>query len=464
MPAETKTKDRLRRLPPVTRVIEILEAGHAGMKRDILAVAAKTAIHEARDLLRKDRLRDAPSPADLARDAWSYISRWSGNSYKRVVNATGVVLHTNLGRAILAQEAIEQVSSIGSAYSNLEYDLDKGNRGKRSLAVEERLCRLTGAESALVVNNNAAAVYLVLRCLARGRRVIVSRGELVEIGGSFRIPDVLSASGAELVEVGTTNRTRLMDYEKAVTQETALFLKVHRSNFALLGFTEETGIGELSRLADNRGLPLVYDMGSAALLKTGIDSIDGAHDPGQALSLGADVVCFSGDKLLGGPQAGIILGRFDLIDPMRRDPMLRVLRLDKLSLSALDATLRLTEFDHQALPVMNMLKKTGGELEKTAGLLAEKIKAVCGEMLEVGVVKVKSRVGGGTSPLVEIESRAVKLKHSKISCRNLSSELRANDTPIVSLLRDDSVLLDVRTLLKGDGRVIVDALQKITRG
>jgi L-seryl-tRNA(Ser) seleniumtransferase len=346
------------------------------------------------------------------------------------LNATGVIVHTNLGRAPLPHAAVERVRVTAAGYSNLEYDLDAGARGSRQNHVATILRRLTGAEGALVVNNNAAAVLLALAALAEGREVIVSRGELLEIGDGFRIPDVLARSGARLVEIGTTNRTRAADYERAIGPETAVLLRVHQSNFRMVGFTEQAGTAELAQIAKRAALPLVDDLGSGALLPL--------HDEPQArdaLAAGADLVCFSGDKLLGGPQAGIVVGRAELVDRLRRHPLQRALRADKLTLAALEGTLALYLDPERALrevPVLRMLAEPPEAIRARADRLAG--------LTDGTVEETVARVGGGALPLAELPSFACAVDEG------LAAPLRQGEPPVVGVVRDGKLLLDCRTL------------------
>jgi L-seryl-tRNA(Ser) seleniumtransferase len=344
-----------------------------------------------------------------------------------VINATGVIAHTNLGRAPLAEAALARVQEVARGYSNLEYDLAAGRRGSRQDHVAQLLRRLTGAEGALVVNNNAAAVMLALAALAEGREVIVSRGELIEIGEGFRIPDVLARSGARLVEIGTTNRTRAADYEAAIGPETAVLLRVHQSNFRLVGFTEQPNLHELAQVAQSYKLPLVDDLGSGALVDVGDEPTARA-----SLAAGAELVCFSGDKLLGGPQAGIVVGRADLVERLRRHPLQRALRADKLTLAALEGTLTLALDTPGEIPVLRMLR----EPAKTVRARAERLAALVGGEVEETV----ARAGGGALPLAELPSYACAVEEG------LAAPLRLGDPPIVGIVRDGRLLLDCRTL------------------
>jgi L-seryl-tRNA(Ser) seleniumtransferase len=346
---------------------------------------------------------------------------------RRVLNATGVIVHTNLGRAPLAAAALERVGEVGGAYSNLEYSLTEGARGSRQLHLARALRELTGGEAAVVVNNNAGAVLLALAAVADGREVIVSRGELVEIGDGFRIPDVLARSGARLVEVGTTNRTRLGDYEAAVTDDTAAILRVHQSNFRIVGFAERVPVRELARLAARRRLVLVDDLGSGAL-----DPVGDEPTARGSIEAGADLVTFSGDKLLGGPQAGIVVGRGDLVERLRRHPLQRALRIDKLSLAALEGTLAAYRSDRAAIPVVRMLE----EPMEAVRARADRLASLTGGDVE----PTAARVGGGALPLAELPSFACALPEE------LEASLRTGDPAVVGIVRDGRLLLDCRTL------------------
>jgi L-seryl-tRNA(Ser) seleniumtransferase len=393
---------------------------------DPLAVGAARAVIDGA----RAEIRAGLEPGDLAARLREKLAATRRPVLRRVLNATGVIVHTNLGRAPLPARALERVVEVGRSYSNLEYDLDAGSRGSRQDHVASLLCRLTGAESAIVVNNNAGAMLLALAALAEGREVIVSRGELIEIGDGFRIPDVLVRSGARLVEVGTTNRTRAVDYERAVSEHTALLLRVHQSNFRVVGFTERAGLQELANVARQRSVPLLDDLGSGALVEL--------HDEPTArdsLAAGADLVCFSGDKLLGGPQAGIVAGRADLVEQLCRHPLHRALRIDKLGLAALEGTLLLYLEPEQALaevPVLRMLRAEPSSIRARAERLAS---AVGGDVEET-----VGRVGGGALPLAELPSFACAIQEELVGA------LRAHEPPVVGIVRDGRLLLDCLTL------------------
>jgi len=414
---------RLRDLPSVDRLLA--EEPLASAPRALATAAARTALEHARTAIRA-----GAEPGDVVESARGELGRLRTPSLKRVLNATGVIVHTNLGRAPLASAALAHVVEVAGGYSNLELDLTAGTRGSRQDHVADALRRLTGAEAALVVNNNAAAVLLALAALAEGREVIVSRGELVEIGDGFRIPDVLARSGARMVEVGTTNRTRADDYERAIGPETAAILRVHQSNYRIVGFTAAVPTRELAQLAKRAGLPLVDDLGSGALHELGDEPTAAA-----SLAAGADLVCFSGDKLLGGPQAGIVVGRAELVERLRRHPLQRALRADKLTLAALEGTLALLADPDRAraeIPVVRMLDEPLQEVRARA----ERLAALVGGEVEETV----ARVGGGALPLAELPSAACAVEEA------LATPLRLGDPPVVGIVRDGRLLLDARTL------------------
>jgi L-seryl-tRNA(Ser) seleniumtransferase len=390
---------------------------------DPLAVeAARKVVARARE-----RIQRGDDPGDLGAQLQAELDSVRTPRLRRVINATGVIVHTNLGRAPLAEAALDRVREIALGYSNLEYDLAAGGRGSRQEHVADSLRRLTGAEAALVVNNNAAAVLLALAALAEGREVLVSRGELIEIGDGFRIPDVLERSGARLREVGTTNRTRASDYEAAIGPETAVLLRVHQSNFRVVGFTAQPSLRELGEVARRHDLPLVDDLGSGALIDIGDEPTARA-----SLAAGADLVCFSGDKLLGGPQAGIVVGRAELVEKLRRHPLQRALRADKLTLAALEGTLTLAVDAPDEIPVLRMLREPVEAVRARAARLAER---VGGEVEET-----VARAGGGSLPLTELPSFACAVEEE------LAVKLRASDPPVIAVVRDGRTLLDCRTL------------------
>ena len=424
----------LRDLPSVDELLR--DPRLAGAPHGLAVTAARSALERARE-----EIRAGQEPGDVAERTLDELASDRGFRLRRVLNATGVIVHTNLGRAPLAEAALERVAEIGQGYSNLEYSLAEGVRGSRQDHVAAILRRLTGAEAALVVNNNAAAVLLALAALAEGREVIVSRGELIEIGDGFRIPDVLARSGARLVEVGTTNRTRVSDYARAIGPETALLLRVHQSNFRVVGFAEQPPLEELVRVAERQGLPLVDDLGSGVLTFESSNSLLLSQEPSARASLGAGaaLVCFSGDKLLGGPQAGIVAGRADLVERLRRHPLQRALRADKLTLAALEGTLSLYLDPARAareLPVLRMLDDSAEAVRERAERLAA--------LVEGAVEETVARVGGGALPLAELASFACAVEEE------LAAPLREGEPPVVGVVRDGRLLLDCRTLRDED--------------
>jgi L-seryl-tRNA(Ser) seleniumtransferase len=386
-----------------------------------------------------------------------------GRAHPRpVVNATGVVLHTNLGRSPLSEGAAEAVHRVAAAYSNLELDLETGRRGSRLGALEVKLCELSGAEGAYACNNNAAAVLLGLDTLARGREVIVSRGELVEIGGSFRIPDIMERSGARLVEVGTTNRTHARDYERAIGANTALLLKVHRSNFSQSGFVAEVELSELVAIGHRHDVPVMEDLGSGTLLDLSDRGFPPEAFAPSRVATGADLVCFSGDKLLGGPQAGILLGSRAAIDAVRENPLARALRLDKMSLAALDWTLSAYLEGRAAseIPVVRQLLEPVGEIEVRARALADRVAELVKDSVEVGVEPDRAPVGGGSLPGFELDTWVVTLRTPR-GASGVAAALRAASTPVLTRVRDDAVIFDLRTAGDGDVSLIETAIAEM---
>jgi L-seryl-tRNA(Ser) seleniumtransferase len=427
----------------------------------------RTVLEENRQAILKRT--DDPEAAfpTLAQDRWisaieAAITSAAKFSLRPVINATGVVLHTNLGRAPLSAEAIGHLVEIASGYSNLELDLGTGERGSRHEHVEQILCRISGAESALVVNNNAGAVLLALNTLADGKEVIVSRSQLVEIGGSFRIPDVMKKSGARLVEVGTTNRTHLQDYAQAVGEETALLLKVHTSNFRILGFTAEVSLKDLLALGRRKGVPVMEDLGSGAFVDFSEVGMEREPTVQEAVQAGVDLLAFSGDKLLGGPQGGILLGKKILLDRIRKNPLHRALRIDKLTLAALESTLRSYldgEKAWQTLPVLRMLSCSVQEIQGRAKRLQRRLARAVAGHCEVNLKNENSQVGGGAFPLQPLPTRVLALRPLRISAARLEENLRSGDPPIISRVKEEEVLLDLRTVARQEEKNLVRGIQ-----
>ena len=460
-PRPSVNPDPRRALPSVDRLSREASKREPELPAWAITEAARRTLIAARDQLNTREASGDPETPPGALKTWVQAVLEGAKSLcvtnpRRVINATGIVLHTNLGRAPLAPGAARAAAEAAVGYSNLELDLDTGQRGDRLAAVVEKLCLLSGAEAAYACNNNAAALLLALDTLARGREVVVSRGELVEIGGSFRIPDIMERAGVTLVEVGTTNRTHLSDYEQAIGPNTALLLKVHRSNFEQTGFVAEVELGPMSELARSRGLPLLEDLGSGTLVDlTGEGLPQETFVPGR-LRRGADLVCFSGDKLLGGPQAGILLGGAAAIEKARRNPLARALRLDKMSLAALDWTLAalLDGRAHKDLPALRQLLEAPDQLEGRARRLAQRLKTQLDDSVLITVEKDRNQVGGGSLPAYFLETWVVSLS-GETGAHNRIASLRRGTLPVIARVRDDTVLLDLRTLEENE----MDALE-----
>ena len=450
----TSRRELLREIPAVGRLLDD-PRGRELIGRFPRAQVAR-AIAAAAEGLRR-RVQQVPDE-ELAsleigsrvvlEEAAARLSELERAHLTRVLNATGVVVHTNLGRSVLAEEAVEALAEAARGYSNLEFDLEAGRRGSRHSHLEEVLCRITGAEAAMAVNNNAAAVFLVLHTLAHGRQVPISRGQLVEIGGSFRIPEVMLASGAILVEVGTTNKTHLADYEAAIREETAFLLKVHQSNYRIVGFTQDVPLPELVQLAHSRGLPVVEDLGSGVLVELGSRQVAPEPTVQSSIRDGADLVTFSGDKLLGGPQAGIIVGRRELVERLKRDHLARALRVDKLTIAALEATLRLYLRGEawERIPTLRMLGTPPELLRRRASRLARALGRALGEAAQVRVLPGASRPGGGSLPAVELPTSLVEVTPRRITAAQLAERLRHGAPPLVGRVQHDGLLLDLRTI------------------
>jgi L-seryl-tRNA(Ser) seleniumtransferase len=453
---DPRKRAQLRALPSIDELLHrpSLATVLAQYPRSRSVAALRRAVNDARRRV----LRGEDRPFEDA-DVAAALEDLSRPNLRRVLNATGVVLHTNLGRAPLAPAAAERVREIAAHYSNLEYDLDEGERGSRYAPVIDHLTALTGAEGAVVVNNNAAAVLLVLAALCQGREAIVSRGELIEIGGGFRIPEVMRQSGAILVEVGTTNRTRLSDYEQAIRAETGLLLKVHKSNFAQVGFTEEVTTGELAELGRRKGKPVCEDLGSGSLIALEGEGLSAEPTARSAISAGADVVTFSGDKLLGGPQAGIIVGRAELMDRVRRHPLNRAVRVDKMTVAALEATLELYRDErYEEIPALRMLRQGPSELRVRAETLRDLLNA---RGVAAEVVETRGQVGGGAMPLAEPTSFACALRRGDPA--EVQEKLRDADPPVIARISDGRLLLDVRCLADDELDLVAVALATIGR-
>lgn len=451
-----------RDLPKVDDVLR-----DAGL-RDALAthghVLVRDAVRRALDDARRQLLEhdDAPlEDASIYQAVLDRLEQWQRQGIRPVINATGAILHTNLGRAPLADHAIDAVVTVACGYSTLEFDLEERRRGFRTTAVESLLVRLLDVEAALVVNNNAAAVMLALSALGRGREVIVSRGELVEIGGAFRIPEIMEESQAVLHEVGTTNKTRLRDYERAIGEDTAALLKVHQSNFKIEGFTEDVSAGDLADLAHAHDLPLLYDLGSGLLSSALAEKIPTEPTVRQAVDSGADIICFSGDKLLGGPQAGIIIGRRDCIDIMRSHPLLRAFRCDKMTIAALEATLRLymdPDRSIQRIPLLAMALTDLDDLYQRTEAIAE---TLASNGVPVTAEPSKMILGGGSAPEQTLPSWALVIRSDTLSPNDAADRLARHDPPIVGRTASDALWLDLRTVSTEDEADLIAALIEV---
>lgn len=448
----------LRNIPSVDRILK---------NEKIKALITEYSYSQVRESVRKvlDRLR-----LKLLNEKFSVIDEESiveeikrqlskRYSLKPVINATGVVIHTNLGRAILPEEAIRHMVEIAQSYSNLEYDLEKGKRGKRYTHIVEAVKRIVNVESAIVVNNNAAAVFLTLNTLAHGKEVIVSRGELVEIGGSFRIPDVMAQSGAILKEVGTTNKTRLSDYENAITENTALLMKVHRSNFKIIGFTEEVSIRRLCELGKNKGIPVMVDLGSGCFIDLKKYGFYEEPSVQEVINEGPDIVTFSGDKLLGGTQAGFIIGKSMFVERISKNPLMRALRVDKLTLSALEATLMLYLDEKEAIekiPTLRMILEPPEKIRKRAVRIMKMLK---NKGIEANLKEDLSMPGGGSLPEAGVKTYVVAIK--TVQPEELAKRLRYTQPPVIGRIKDDSFVLDARTIQEREIPLLGKALEQV---
>ncbi len=460
--SDTATQGLLRRLPKIDFLMAHLPPE---LPRSVALLAARETVE---DLRRRILAGDLSDPSALELEQAVYLAKEAAHrllqpSLRPLVNATGVVIHTNLGRSPLPPSVIRHMEAVAAGYSNLEYDLAKGERGSRYSHVEAILCELTGAEAALVVNNNAGAVLITLASLAKGREVVVSRGELVEIGGSFRIPDVMARSGAVLKEVGATNRTHLRDYEAAIGEETALLMKVHQSNFQVVGFTKAVSGEELAALAHSRGLPAYEDLGSGNLVDLRRFGLRYEPTVQDAVASGMDVVSFSGDKLLGGPQAGVIVGRRELLERIKRNPLNRALRIDKLTLAALEGLLRLYREPERAveeIPTLRMLTMPAERIRRRAVRLARRLRGLGLEGASFEVVPCVSRVGGGAMPLQELRSWGVAVE-AGMGASRLEERLRNHEPPVIVRVEDDRVVMDLRTVLSGQNSQILQAVSTV---
>lgn len=459
---DERVRELLRRIPSME--ILLSEEWVAPFEKIIGRQAVKNIFSDIIGSLRKSLLEGTKISIDvdlIRRTARERIAKASARSLVPVVNATGVVIHTNLGRSCLCESALKAVLECASSYSTLEYDCSSGERGYRNDHVEWLLTQVTGADAALVVNNNAGAVILCLSALSSGKDAIVSRGELVEIGGSFRIPEIMSASGTRLVEVGTTNRTHLRDYEAAITETTAMLVKIHPSNFRIVGFHSEVPREDLAFLAREKGLIFLEDLGSGFLLDPGSFGLKGENSVRECIMAGVDLVTFSGDKMLGGPQAGIIAGRSQLIEKLKRHPLMRALRPDKMTLAALEATLReYLSGNAEAIPTIKMISADKNAILQKARRLCRYLRTRC-PSFTFSTIPVQDAVGGGSYPEIPLEGYGVSVAHPGISAGELQEKLREGEIPVVAAVKEDALRIHVRTLKDGDFEKIRCALARI---
>ncbi|MEF9953014.1 MAG: L-seryl-tRNA(Sec) selenium transferase [Clostridium sp.] len=456
-------RELLKALPKVDLLLENPEINSINVSRNIIVESLRETIDNYRSRILEDKITSYTNE-DIIRDIKNLIKKKSSMHLTRVINGTGTVLHTNLGRAVIAERAIEAVINVSRGFNNLEYDLDLGERGSRYSHVEELICKITGAEAALVVNNNAAAVMLALSTICKGKEAIVSRGQLVEIGGSFRVPSVMEESGATLVEVGTTNRTHEHDYLNAINENTGCILKVHQSNYKILGFIKELEVEEFVEIGKKTGVTIIEDIGSGVFIDMAKYGL--THEPTvqNSIKKGVDVVTFSGDKMLGGPQAGIIAGKKEFIQKMKKNQLTRALRIDKMTLAALEATLRIYLDEDMAMkeiPGLNMLSKKAEDLKKDASRLAKSLRAKIKDRAVISIEKDFSQVGGGAMPLERLDTYIVTISPKNMKSIEVEKQLREADIPIVTRLYKDTIIIDVRTLFKDDYKIIVDTLTSI---
>ena len=466
-----KQQTFLRMLPAVDYILELAKADSffgpvpkSVLVRSIRSVVEKfrtTIIKEPQDLTEADL-----SDAVLLNTIKNSVKGAMAPVLTRVINATGVVVHTNLGRSLLSDDAVQNLLSIASGYSNLEFDLSKGMRGSRYSIVEDILCEITGAEAAMVVNNNAGAVFLSLETLAKDKKVIVSRGELVEIGGSFRIPDVMAKSGGILKEVGTTNRTHVKDYENAVEHDTGLLLKVHKSNYSVVGFTAEVSLETLVALGAKYKIPVMEDLGSGTFVDFSKYGLLKEPTVQESVKAGVDIVTFSGDKLLGGPQAGIIVGKKDLLMKIKGNPINRALRIDKLTLAALESTLRhYRNIDREidSIPTLRMLTLSLAHIESKAKTLVEMLENINDARLSVDLIDTTSRPGGGALPLLTLPSKGVGVKVQGISANAVEEQMRHHEIPIIGRIEEDLFIMDLRTISDDELPTIKHAVEHMLK-
>ena len=459
-------RDLLKKIPKMDEIISILQdtADLKNVKRAVIVKSSRSVLNDLRSDILAGNVNEEPDLKKIAAQIYEKISGMRGNSLRRVINATGIVLHTNLGRAPLPLESVENIAEVSCGYCNLEYDLQTGKRGLRYDHIREMLCELTGADDALVVNNNAAAVLLILNSLSEGLESIVSRGELIEIGGEFRLPEIMKKSGAILREVGTTNRTHLNDYEKAINENTALLMKVHPSNYRIIGFSEEVSLSDLIILGGKRGIPVVNDLGSGCFEDLERFGLEKEPTVQEVIKAGTDVVTFSGDKLLCGPQAGIILGKKDLLARVKSNHLNRALRIDKMTIAALESTLKvyLEENPSGRLRALKALTESANDVGRRARKLLNMLrKKITADYYIFDLKKGSSLAGGGSLPTREVATFLVTVKSPRLSAARIEERLRKSEIPVIARIIEDAVVFDLRTIVEGEFTLIAENLQKI---
>ena len=459
------SKHLLSQIPAINKILLLDEIKE--LMNNYTEVAVKSAIkkyiEEVKQAILNEELTEVPNLSKIVGEVEKIVEKEDKNSLRRVINATGTILHTNLGRSLLSQKIKENIESVAFNYSNLEFDIDNKKRGSRYVHLIDIIKKLTGAEDVLVVNNNAAAVLLTLNTLVKGQEIIVSRGELVEIGGAFRIPEIIKLSGGVPVEVGTTNKTHLKDYENAISEETGALLKVHTSNYKILGFTESVSNEEISYLARENELVSINDLGSGQFIDFSRFGLPYEPTVKEILDSGIDIVTFSGDKLLGGPQAGIIVGKKKYIEKMKKNQLTRALRVDKMTLASLEATLKLYLDEKEALehiPTLHMISLSKERLFGKADVLKTKLSSL---NFDIKIEEDKAEVGGGSYPASYLESVAVKLTHRKLHATEIERKLLEAEIPIITRIKDNSIILDMRTLRTREFDIVKAALEEVTK-
>ena len=459
------SKHLLSQIPAINKILLLDEIKELMNTYTEVAIksAIKQYIEEVKQAILNEELIEVPSLSKIVGEVAKIVEKEDKNSLRRVINATGTILHTNLGRSLLSEKIKENIESVAFNYSNLEFDIDNKKRGSRYVHLIDIIKKLTGAEDVLVVNNNAAAVLLTLNTLVKNQEIIVSRGELVEIGGAFRIPEIIKLSGGVPVEVGTTNKTHLKDYENAITEETGALLKVHTSNYKILGFTESVSNEEISYLARENELVSINDLGSGQFVDFSKFGLPYEPTVKEILDSGIDIVTFSGDKLLGGPQAGIIVGKKKYIEKMKKNQLTRALRVDKMTLASLEATLKLYLDEKDALehiPTLHMISLSKERLFGKADVLKTKLSSLD---FDIRIEEDKAEVGGGSYPASYLESVAVKLTHRKLHATEIERKLLEVEIPIITRIKDNSIILDMRTLRTREFDIVKAALEEVTK-